>query len=162
MPQEQENFQKSVNKVLEAAIFENWLRFYFIREKPEDKELYIELPPRSMDKIRELYPALLPLAQKLNNKPITFEASRDAVLEHVLREIDGKSIEKGAAQQILQSATFQKRLGLFHIWEQMHENQLDQGFMDFGSWLALFYKWLESPGADELRKRMLSEADGSQ
>ena len=35
MPEQQEQFQNAVFQVLEAVMFENWLRFYFITEKPD-------------------------------------------------------------------------------------------------------------------------------
>ena len=35
MPEQQEQFQNAVWQVLEAVMFENWLRFYFISEKPD-------------------------------------------------------------------------------------------------------------------------------
>ena len=73
MPQEQEQFQKTVDQVLEAVMFENWLRFYFISEKPdapahEDGEapLFMAVPVKGMERISELYPHLLPLADAMN------------------------------------------------------------------------------------------------
>ena len=35
MPKEQEQFQQAVVSILEAVMFENWLRFYFIAEKAD-------------------------------------------------------------------------------------------------------------------------------
>lgn len=155
MPEAQESLQKAVGDVLEAVMFENWLRFYFIAE-PEEGKLKIELPEKSLARAKELYPRLYPLAEKMNGKPVDFEISRKAVLAHIMEEMEGKSLPQGEAQRILQSATFQIRLNLFHTWEQLHENQLDQGFMEFGAWRSLFAKWLETPGARELEKKLAS------
>lgn len=153
MPTEQEAFQEAVNAVLEAAMFENWMRFYFISEK-EDGALVMDLPAKSMERIQELYPRLYPMAEKLNGKPVDFETSRKAVLEHIMEQLEGKKFAKGYGQQILQSSTFQIRLQLFHTWEQLHEDQLDRGFAEFGAWQNLFAQWLDSPGAREIAKKL--------
>lgn len=158
MPEEQDRFQKQVSDILQVAIFENWLRFYFIHET-SDNELELQIPAKSMERIDEHYANLALLAHEMNNKPITFETSRDTVLKHILAHVDGTKMEKGTAQKVLQSATFQTRLQLFHIWEQMHEDQLDQGFIDFETWKNLFIKWLHSPGAMELEKKLLANPE---
>ncbi len=150
----QDVFQKAVSDFLEVVIFESWLRFYFIEEMPDGENLEIRLPEKSLERIRELYPSLYPLAQKMNCKPVDFEISRRAVLTHIIDELDGASLPKGEAGQILQSSEFQTRLNLFHVWEQLHEDQLDQGFIEFGAWQNLFAKWLQSPGARELAKKL--------
>lgn len=157
MLEEQKDFQKQVAALLEVAMFENWLRFYFIEEIQDSDVLKISLPDKALHRIKELYPGLYPMAESLNGKEVDFESSRQAVLRHILNEIEGKTMPQGAAQSILQSKTFQVRLQLFHIWEQMHEAQLDQGFAEFGAWKNLFAQWLETPGAQELAKKMMAE-----
>ena len=156
MPAEQETFQKSVADVLEAVMFENWLRFYFIGETGPD-ELKIELPEKSLARIRELYPRLYPMAEALNGKTVDFEVSRKAVLDHIINELEGKAFASGYGRQILQSSAFQVRLQLFHAWEQLHEDQLDRGFAEFGAWQSLFAKWLETPGAREMAKKLAEQ-----
>lgn len=159
MPEAQQEFQKKVAALLEVAMFENWLRFYFIKEQ-NDNELILELPEKSLERIAELYPSLLPLAQSMNGKPVDFETSRNAVLTHILNHVDGQSMPRGEAQRILSSATFQVRLQLFHTWEQIHEDQLDQ-FMEFGAWRNLFAQWLETPGAAELARKLIGTGQGN-
>lgn len=154
MAMEQDVFQKAVADFLEVVIFENWLRFYFIADMPDGESLEIRLSEKSLEQIRELYPSLYPLAYKMNDKPVDFETSRRAVLDHIIYELEGKDLAKGEAQKILQSSDFQTRLNLFHAWEQLHESQLDQGFIEFGAWKNLFAKWLQSPGAKELAKKL--------
>lgn len=153
MPGEQEAFQKAVSEVLKVVIFENWLRFYFISEE-DGGALKIELPEKSIQKISELYPDFAPLAQTLNGKPIDLETSRAAVLTYVLNNLDGKKLKKGDAQSILSSSTFQNGLLLFNTWVQAHENQLDQHFLDFGTWLKLFEEWRSGPGGKELQEKL--------
>ena len=151
MPEAQEQFQKGVDAVIEAVMFENWLRFYFIEE---GEELALRLPQKSLERIRDLYPSLYPLAEELNDHKVDFETSRSAVLRHIAEKIEGHAIPQGEAQKILQNGLFQRRLQLFHVWEQLHEDQLDQGLMEFGAWKSLFAKWLKTPGAGELAKKI--------
>lgn len=151
----QAEFQKYVADILEVAMFENWLRFYFIEENPDDETLKLQIPVKSMERIGELYPALQPLAEKMNGNPIDFQISRDNVLSHIMNEMEGKVLPQGEAQRVLQSATFQTRLQLFHTWEQLHEDQLDSSFMEFGAWRNLFAQWRETAGARELEQKLL-------
>lgn len=161
MPAQQDEFKQGVNKILEVVMFENWLRFYFIVEKENpsgngeadsnaENSLRIEIPEKSMEKIKELYPDLWPIANNMNNKNVDFESSRSAVLTHVLDNVDGKQLARGMAQTVFSSSTFQTDTQLFHAWVQLHEDQLDHGFLDFGTWRRLFQEWKNSPAAKKL------------
>lgn len=157
MPEAQEKFQDSVNTALEVVMFESWLRFYFISEQDgegDGPELVIDLPEKSQKRIKELYPRLYPLAERLNGRSIDFQISRDSVLAFIGEVYAAKGWDNNQAQQVLQSQAFQTRLNLFHTWQQLHENQLDKGFAEFGAWRDLFKKWLESPGAKELSEKL--------
>ena len=140
MPEQQEQFQNAVFQVLEAVMFENWLRFYFITEKPDapagpdgEAPLFLAVPEKGMERIKELYPHLLPLAEDMNGREVDFETSRRAVCTFVLDNLDGKSLPKDMTSTIFESATFQVQMQLFNAWVQMHESQLDQGFLEFAS-----------------------------
>lgn len=154
------DFQKQVNDVLEVVMFENWLRFYFIQQGADENDLKIVLPAKTRDRIAELYPGLNPLAEKLDGRAIDFETSRNSVIDHIMKELEGKSLPKGGAAKILQSSTFQTRLHLFHTWEQLHEDQLDNGFQEFGAWRSLFAQWLQTPGAQKLENQMMQKQGG--
>ena len=156
MPKAQEDFREGVEEILKAAMFENWLRFYFLKEENGNDEpvLRMELPEKSLEKIRELYPQLMPLAESLNHEIVDFESSRRAVLVYVLDQLDGKKLARGMARSVLESAAFQVRLQMFHAWVQLHEDQLDQNFMDFGSWQKLFEEWANTQPAKDLGARL--------
>ena len=158
MPEGQTQFQTSVARILEVVMFENWLRFYFIAPEADGEDLSLAIPEKGLARIRELYPHLYPLAAQLNGKKIDFETSRAAVLAHIAGEVGGDGPEHYEIAQILQSATFQARLQMFHAWEQLHEDQLDQSFLEFGAWRNLFAKWQTTPAAQELEKKYLSAA----
>ncbi len=97
---EHSGFQNQVNAVLEVVMFENWLRFYFIQQGADEDDLKIVLPAKTRDRIAELYPGLNPLAEKLDGRAIDFETSRNSVIDHIMKEIEGKSMPKGESAKI--------------------------------------------------------------
>ena len=168
MPEQQEQFQNAVFQVLEAVMFATGRRFYFITEKPAapagpdgEAPLFLAVPEKGMERIKELYPHLLPLAEDMNGREVDFETSRRAVCTFVLDNLDGKSLPKDMTSTIFESATFQVQMQLFNAWVQMHENQLDQGFLEFGAWRKLFTQWRETPGAKELANRLAMSGQGA-
>ena len=167
MPEAQEQFQTGVAKVLEAVMFENWLRFYFISEKPDapmgkdgQPALFIAVPTKALERISELFPRLLPMAEEMNGQEVSFEASRRAVCNFVLSHLDGQAIARDSAAMIFDSATFQVQMQLFNTWVQMHEEQLDRNFVDFGGWQKLFGEWRNTPPARELAEKLTLSLQG--
>ena len=169
MPEAQKDFRNAVEQALEAVMFENWLRFYFIEELPPapdapageaGERLCIRVPEKGMARIAELYPNLLPLAESMNGHEVDFETSRRAVCTFVLGHLDGKTMPRDMAAVVFGSATFQIQLQLFHTWLQMHEDQLDQGFQEFGAWRTLFAQWRATPGARELAEKLAPASQG--
>ena len=164
MPKEQEQFQQAVVSILEAVMFENWLRFYFIAEKADadnvdgEHTLYLAVPDKAMTRIREEYAHLLPLAESLNGKTASFENSQQAVCTFVVQHLDGKSMPRQMADMIFDSSSFQTRMQLFNAWVQMHEEQLEQTFMDFAQWRSLFAQWCETDKVKELAARLAAAA----
>lgn len=162
MTQTNVDFREEVKQLLEVVMFENWLRFYFIKEEkgPQERNggetirLTLEMPDKTLEKIKELYPALFPLAKELNGRNIDFETSRNAVITYIMEVLDGNRMPQGEAQRVLGSVIFQTELQLFHSWVQIHEIQLDKGFADFGTWKKLFEQWRNSPAAKELAENI--------
>lgn len=151
-------FGEAVQHIMEAVMFENWLRFYFITEKPGASEaegaLFIAVPEQGMTRMEELYPHLLPLAQSLNGKEIDFETSRSALCTYVVSEVDGKRVPRNMSDLVFDSSTFQTELQLFNSWVQAHEEQLDKGFLEFGMWRKLFAEWRNSDQLKEWAEQM--------
>ncbi|MDE5833786.1 MAG: hypothetical protein K2H64_12565 [Desulfovibrio sp.] len=157
-----ETMTKAIDDLLKVAMFENWLRFYFIKPQEDDDEtIKIELPEKTLTKIAALYPEYLPLARELNGKPLDFAASRDAILMYVLDYIDGKSLPRGLADKAFSSKEFQSRLGLFNAWVQIHEEALDRGFLDFGQWVGLFREWEKARESGEPGEKTPETGEGS-
>ncbi len=153
-----DTFAHSIDAVLEVVMFENWLRFYFIAEEEGKDDLYILIPDQGVGRIKDLYPHLLPLAESVNNKAITFDSSRAAVCEHVLVEVDGKTIPKEMSTTIFDSVTFQVELQLFNTWVQAHEDQLDESFLEFGAWRNFFSQWRQTDTVKDIAVKMLATA----
>ncbi len=158
MSQIPDGFAKGVEKVLEVVMFENWLRFYFISEEDGSDKLFIHIPEQGVQRIKELYPHLTLLAEAVNSKEITFDSSRSAVCEHVLTEVDGKTIPKEMSTMVFDSVTFQVELQLFNTWVNAHEDQLDESFLEFGAWRNFFSQWRQTDGVKEIALKMMSAA----
>ncbi len=166
MSKQSEAFAKAVETILEAVMFENWLRFYFISEpSKQDEALYLSIPEQGMERIKELYPNLLPLAELVNGKELTFESSRAAICTYIITEIDGKVIAQNMSDTVFDSTTFQVELQLFNTWVQSHENQLDESFLEFGAWKNFFSQWRSSDAVKDFRLQLhagITLPDGKQ
>ena len=165
MPQAQEEFKNAVNKIIEAVMFESWLRFYFITPMKDEtatdddeEHLFLTLSDKTLQKIEELYPELLPMAVYMNQKELSFELSQRTISIYVVENIDGKIIPRDTAQSILNSMAFQTELDLFNTWLSLHMDQLEQGFSDFSAWREMFADWQQSKSGHELKeKKILSK-----
>ncbi|MDR1777459.1 MAG: hypothetical protein LBR31_06485 [Desulfovibrio sp.] len=162
MPTQQKIFQDAVDQVLEAVMFENWLRFYFIAETPDvsadgdgASALRIAVPDKGMARIKEGYSLLSPMAEAMNGSEANFENSRRAVCTFVLERLDGKTMPRDTARLVLESATFQARLQLFNIWVQAHEDRLDEQFLEFSAWRSLFADWLQQDDVRAQAEKLL-------
>lgn len=162
MPEAQEKFEFVVERMLDVVMFENWLRFYFITEMHEegekaddDQHIFLIIPEKAMKNIEELFPDFLPLAQYMNNKELSFDLSQQAICTYIVENIDGKIIPQDTAASIMDSMSFQVQQQLFTTWIQLHENQLDQGFVTFDIWKNLFTEWKQSKPAQDLKEKLL-------
>ncbi|MBQ2515926.1 MAG: hypothetical protein II543_01540 [Desulfovibrio sp.] len=164
MPEAQEKFQQAVKDVLSGVMFENWLRFYFISEVEGEKDaegnpkLSIVIPEKGMEKIKELYPRMLSMAEDVNGKEASFATSQSAVCTWVACEVDGKSVQQGTSQALVDSRAFQTASTLFNIWVQAYEQQLDQQFLDFGQWVKLFETWRASDQGKDMEMKIEMQA----
>lgn len=162
MSQQSQDFARGVEYILEAVMFENWLRFYFIVETPGVSEgeevLCISVPEQGMERIREQYAHLLPMAEDLNGKEITFDSSRNAICTFVVTEVDGKRIRRNMSDMVFDSATFQMEMQLFNAWVQAHEEALDKGFLNFDAWKSLFAQWRTSAAVQDWAAKLAGAA----
>ncbi len=147
---------QGVKRVSEVVMFENWLRFYFISE--EGGNLYLRLPEKAVVRLKESYPNLHGLAERLNNLEITHKRSLDAVCLFVASEIDGTALPETLIAQVFDHPLFHLELQLFSTWVQNHEEQLDAVFMEFNIWQRMYGEWRQS---EDVQKHISSIREAS-
>ncbi len=138
-------------KLLEALCFEQYLRFFFL-DIPDDAEddapAILHVPEDIVKDIETTCPKLLPLLNALQDKAITFEQSRSAVIREAafLMNVDPNSSEyKETAAEISVSELFQDELLEFHTWvQEMDETQDSTEPIPFNQWRSTFRKWREN------------------
>ncbi len=164
MPEEQQRFAKAVNRMMDAIIFENWLRFYFLSEEGakdnEEQKLMIAIPEKAMGQIAQRYGSLREMAEALNGREATMDNSRSAVVNFVKREVEGTFVPVGGLAACFDSKAFQNTLHLFNAWIQAAEDMLDAQFYDFDQWRDLFASYKDSEAGQKLMQQM--EADAKQ
>ncbi len=157
MPEDQERFREAVDAMMDAVLFENWLRFYFLHQDGDEDPAKVIVPERAMERIREGYGPLASMAEELNGREASLQSSRDAVCGYISRELEGSRIPRGEAASYLDTRAFQVSMQLFGVWVQAYEAMLDAQFLDFGQWREQFVRWRGSEQGKELERRMDGE-----
>ena len=62
---------------------------------------------------------------------------------------------RDTAPSVMDSLLFQVELQLFNTWIQLHADQLEQTFFEFGTWRKLFQDWKSSPSGHELMEKLI-------
>lgn len=153
--------------ILEAVMFESWLRFTFLEEMPDapagpdgEPPLMVRLDEAARRTLAEKESALLPLALMVDGREATFERSREAVCRYVLEELEGRGvIPAGSAAEVLDSQAFQLRLQLFNNWLQEQESALERTYHDFADWRIKFGQWRSRPDVVEQTRAALAPTD---
>ena len=141
MPEEQERFHNAVAAMLNSVMFENWLRFYFLREDEVSEGKYvlsIAIPEKALDRIRERFFEFYPMAEELNGRELTLDVSRSAVCNFIRDTYEGDLIPQGSLSAYFDTHAFQIGLQLFNIWVQAYEQSLEQNFLDLADWQNAF------------------------
>ena len=154
MTQEKDPMPDAAERILEAVMFESWLRFSFLEESPgegpdDEPRLLIRLDDAARQRLAERESHLLPLARLVDGREASFENSREAVCRFVLEELEGRSIPQGTAATILDSRDFQFRLQLFNNWLQEQESILERTPHEFADWRIKFAQWRSRPDIRE-------------
>ncbi len=138
-------------KTLVALCFEQYLRFFFLDipdDAPPNTPAVLHVPDSVISKISENNPQLLPLLNELQDKAITFEESRSAVLKQValLMDLNPESKEyKSMAAKVSVSEFFQDELLEFHSWvQEMDETQDSLIPIPFNDWIKNYREWREN------------------
>lgn len=160
------SLKDAIKDIAQIVQFENWLRFYFIREE-DDGRLLLEVPEEAQEKIKADYPDLAGLVEIVNHTAVTYESSTQAVCQFVASSLDGRKYVPGIANKVFDDRRFKSEMNYFGLWVQSHEEQLDQGFADFATWSELFEEWKTSDKVKEYIDKLqantatISEGSGS-
>lgn len=160
MPEEQERFHNAVAAMLNSVMFENWLRFYFLREDEVSEGKYvlsIAIPEKALDRIRERFFEFYPMAEELNGRELSLDVSRSAVCNFIRDTYEGELIPQGSLSAYFDTYAFQIGLQLFNIWVQAYEQSLEQNFLDFADWQNAFAQWCATEQATEIREELKAE-----
>ncbi len=164
MPEEQQRFAKAVHRMMDAIIFDQWLRFYFLAEREvqgqEEPLFLVAVPDKAMEQIRQRYGTLTEIAEALNGREASLDHSRKAVVTFISRELEGTLVPAGGVPACMDSRAFQNTLHLFNAWIQAAEDMLDQTFMDFDQWRDAFAAYKDSEAGQRILAQM--EAEGQQ
>jgi len=134
--------EAAAGRVADVIMFENWLRFYFISE--EGDTLFIRLPEKAMEQIRQRCQSYYDLAAMLNNEEIGHQRSLKAVCMFISGGGGGTLLPDAVLADVFDSPKFQLELQLFTHWLQSHEEKLDERFMEFFEWQKAFALWKDT------------------
>lgn len=149
-----DDFQSVLAEVAEAMQFENWLRFYFLRQG-EDGALVMDIPAEAAEAIRREHEFLWPLAEALNGKPVDYQTSVNEVCTFAARFLDGARHRAGLVDKVFDSRDFKLEMHLFGLWLAGHEAAFDQEQLSFGKWRDIFAGWKAS---DQVREYLAKAA----
>lgn len=145
-------FANAVERIAEAVMFENWMRFYFISE--EGEALFLRLPEKAMEQLQKRYASLYGLAEYLNNAEISHEASLKAVCMFVSGGLDGRALPESLTLKVFDSPAFHLELQLFGSWVQAHEEKLDERFLEFSQWREMYSAWKDTDEVRQYRQKL--------
>lgn len=145
--------KNAVKDAIEIFQFDQWLRFYFVKEK--DGGLEIEIPDEVLADIREKHPVLHPFADLVNNAATDYQRSQENVCSFVAARLDGQKYEAAIMPRVFDDATFKVEMYMFNVWMKMHEAMLDEEYADFGEWLEMYAGWSGMDEVQEYRAKLL-------
>lgn len=145
--------KNAVKDALEIFQFDMWLRFYFVVQ--EGETLRIEIPEETMEWINKNHPQMYRLADLVNNAETDYQRSQENVCSYVAARLDGQKYEATVLPQVFDNATFKIEMYIFNVWMKMHEQHLDEEFMDFNGWMEMFEGWNSLDEVQEYRAKLL-------
>jgi len=147
------SIKNAVKDALEIFQFDQWLRFYFVVEK--DDGLMIEIPEDVLNQIHEDHPELHRLADLVNNAVTDYKRSQENVCAYVGARLDGQKYESTVLPQVFDNSTFKVEMYIFNVWLKMHEQHLDEEYMNFNGWLEMYDGWNSLDEVKEYRAKLV-------
>lgn len=145
--------KNAVKDTLEIFQFDQWIRFYFVKDK--DGELWIEIPDDVLAAIKEYDSNLHRFADMVNNAVTDYRRSQDNVCSFVASRLDGQKYEKTVLPQVFDNSTFKVEMYIFNVWLKMHEQHLDEGYMSFQEWMEMYDGWNSLDEVQEYRAKLV-------
>ena len=103
----------AMSTLLNAVIFEQWLRFSWI-EEDEEGDFCIQIPAETVSELVEDYPEYEGLIAQLNGTIVDADMACSAVLGYARSSLGEQSLA------VLEHNEFQNMVGRFHQW--LHDN----------------------------------------
>ncbi|WP_028588130.1 hypothetical protein [Desulfocurvus vexinensis] len=144
---------RAVADVAEVMKFENWLRFYFVKEE-EGEAVRIEIPAEIMEHLKKTQEHLAGLAEQYNGELVDYQKSCTDTCAHVALVYDGNKYPPGTVTSVWDTKALKLEMYLFGLWMQGHEAQLDEEFMDFPAWLSGFEQWKNTAEVQDYLDRL--------
>ena len=132
----------AMSTLLNAVIFEQWLRFSWI-EEDEEGDFCIQIPAETVSELVEDYPEYEGLIAQLNGTIVDADMACSAVLGYARSSLGEQSLA------VLEHNEFQNMVGRFHQWLNDNVEALDQDPKNFDQWR----KALPGFGTDGFRSR---------
>ena len=145
--------KNAVNDALEIFQFDQWIRFYFVKEK--DGELWIDIPEEVLAKLKVEFGPLHSYADMVNNAVTDYKRSQENVCSFVAARLDGQKYEATVLPQVFDNATFKIEMYMFNVWVKMHEAILDEEYQDFASWMEMFEGWNSMEEVQTYREKLV-------
>ena len=121
----------AMSTLLNAVIFEQWLRFSWI-EEDEEGDFCIQIPAETVSELVEDYPEYEGLIAQLNGTIVDADMACSAVLGYARSSLGEQSLA------VLEHNEFQNMVGRFHQWLNDNVEALDQDPKNFDQWCELF------------------------
>jgi len=147
------SIKSAVRDTVEIFQFDQWMRFYFVKE--EGESLKIEIPEKVMEQVKADFPALYRLADLNNHGVIDYQRSQENVCSYVASHLEGSKYDASILPQVFDNASFKIEMYIFNVWLKMHEPHLDEEYLDFGQWMEMYEGWNSLDEVKKYRKRLL-------
>ncbi len=115
----------------------------------------IEIPEDVLNQIHEDHPELHRLADLVNNAVTDYKRSQENVCAYVGARLDGQKYESTVLPQVFDNSTFKVEMYIFNVWLKMHEQHLDEEYMNFNGWLEMYDGWNSLDEVKEYRAKLV-------
>lgn len=135
-----DDMRRAMSSLLDAVIFEQWIRFSWIEEDGEG-DFCIRVPEATFQELTEDYPRYKELLAQLNGTVVDAEMACSAVLGYAQATFGEH------AASVLEHSEFQNMVGRFHQWLNDNVETLDREPLNFDQWCNLFHASLHDASA---------------